>query len=98
MRSAQVLDVDHFPEIHFQSAQAEASGTDHWIVHGNLDLHGQAHQFRSMSPSKMGCIGARRTLKQTLFGITSVRLAGRTVKVKDEIKVEFSIALVKRSI
>jgi len=32
-------------------------------------------------------------LKQTEFGITPVKVAGGTVKVKDEVKVAFSIAL-----
>jgi hypothetical protein len=31
-------------------------------------------------------------LKQTEFGITPVTVAGGTIKVKDEVKVEFSIA------
>jgi polyisoprenoid-binding protein YceI len=95
MRSAQVLDVDHFPEIHFQSAQVEARGPDHWIVHGNLDLHGQTHPVSVDVALKDGLYRGTATLKQTQFGITPVRLAGGTVKVKDEIKVDFSIALVK---
>jgi hypothetical protein len=39
----QVLDVDRFPEIRFQSPGVELKGPDHWIVHGNLGLHGK-HQ------------------------------------------------------
>jgi len=35
------------------------------------------------------------TLKQTDFGITPVTVAGGTVKVKNEVKVEFDIALLK---
>jgi hypothetical protein len=35
------------------------------------------------------------TLKQTDFGMTPVTIAGGTVKVKDEIKIEFEIALMK---
>jgi len=34
-------------------------------------------------------------LKQTGFGITPVKVAGGTVKVKDEVKVAFSIAQLK---
>jgi polyisoprenoid-binding protein YceI len=41
MQSVQVLDGGHLLEIHFQSIGVEAIGTDRWIVHGNLDLHGQ---------------------------------------------------------
>jgi len=35
------------------------------------------------------------TLKQTDFGITPVTVAGGTVKVKNEVKVEFDIVLLK---
>jgi len=31
------------------------------------------------------------SLKQTAFGITPVSIAGGTVKVKDEVKIEFDI-------
>ena len=43
MQGPEVLDVGRFPEIHFQSTGVEPSGTDHWIIHGSLDLHGQTH-------------------------------------------------------
>ena len=43
MQSTEVLDVVHYPGIHFQSTAVESIGTDHWVVHGNLDLHGQTH-------------------------------------------------------
>jgi len=35
------------------------------------------------------------TLKQTDFGIKPVTVAGGTVKVKDDVKIEFEIALMK---
>jgi hypothetical protein len=34
-------------------------------------------------------------LKQSAFGIEPIRIAGGTVKVKDEVKVEFDIVGVK---
>ena len=37
----------------------------------------------------------RMVVKQTDFGITPVTVAGGTVKVKDEVKIEFEIALLK---
>jgi polyisoprenoid-binding protein YceI len=95
MQGAEVLDVGHFPEIHFQSTGVEPSGTDHWVVHGNLDLHGQTHPISFEVALKAGLYGGTAVLKQSGFGITPVRVAGGTVKVKDEIKVAFSIALLK---
>jgi len=95
MQGAEVLDVGHFPEIHFHSTGVEASGTDHWVIHGNLDLHGQTHPISFEVALKDGLYQGTAVLKQTGFGITPVKVAGGTVKVKDEIKVAFSIALLK---
>jgi polyisoprenoid-binding protein YceI len=91
----EVLDVGRFPEIHFQSTEVEPSGTDHWIIHGNLDLHGQTHPISFEVALKNGLYEGTAVLKQSGFGITPVKVAGGTVKVKDEIKVAFSIALLK---
>jgi polyisoprenoid-binding protein YceI len=93
MRGAEVLDVDHFPGIHFRSTGVEPNGVEHWIVHGNLDLHGQTHPVSFEVALKDGLYQGAATLKQTGFGITPVKVAGGTVKVKDEVKVAFSIAL-----
>jgi polyisoprenoid-binding protein YceI len=95
MQGAEVLDVNHFPEIHFRSTEVELSGADHWVIHGNLDLHGQTHPISFEVVLKDGLYQGTAMLKQTGFGITPVKIAGGTVKVKDEVKVAFSIALVK---
>ena len=95
MQGPQVLDSDRFPEIRFQSTTVEPKEASRWIVHGNLDLHGQTHPVIVDVTLKDGFYRGSTTLKQTRFGITPVSIAGGTVKVKDEIKVEFEIALVK---
>jgi polyisoprenoid-binding protein YceI len=95
MLGAQVLDADHFPEIHFQSTGVEPKGPDHWIVHGNLGLRGKNHTVAVEVALKDERYRGSATLKQTDFGITPVNVAGGTVKVKDEVKIEFEIALVK---
>ncbi len=95
MQGPEVLDVAHFPEIHFLSTGVEPSGTDRWMVRGNLDLHGQTHPISFEVTLKDGFYQATAVLKQTAFGITPVKVAGGTVKVKDEVKVAFSIALLK---
>jgi polyisoprenoid-binding protein YceI len=95
MLGPQVLDAEHFPEIHFQSTEVEAKGTDHWLVHGKLDLHGQSHPVAVEVSLKDGVYRGTSALKQTEFGIKPVTVAGGTVKVKDEVKVEFEIAVVK---
>lgn len=95
MQGPEVLDADRFPEVRFQSAAIEAKGADHWVVHGKLDLHGQTHPVTVDVTLKDGFYRGLTTLKQTEFGITPVSIAGGTVKVKDEVKVEFKIALLK---
>ncbi len=93
MEGSQVLDADRFPEIHFLSNEVEAKGTDHWMVRGTLDLHGQSHPVTVDVTLKDGFYRGSAMFKQTAFGITPVTVAGGTVKVKDELKVEFSFAL-----
>lgn len=95
MLGPQVLDTEHYPEIHFQSTEVEAKGTDHWLVHGTLDLRGQSHPVTVDVSLKDGVYRGTAALKQTDFGIKPVTVAGGTVKVKDEVRVEFEIALVK---
>jgi len=95
LQGPEILDVAHFPEIHFRSTAVERSGTDHWIVHGNLDLHGQTHSISFEVALKDGLYQGTSVIKQTGFGITPVKIAGGAVKVKDEVKAVFSIALQK---
>jgi polyisoprenoid-binding protein YceI len=95
MQGPQVLDADHFPEIHFQSISVEPKGQDHWIVHGNLALHGKDRPIAFEVSRKGEHYKGSATLRQTDFGITPVTVAGGTVKVKDEVKIEFEIVLLK---
>ena len=95
MLGAQVLDADRFPEIQFQSTAVEPKGQDHWIAHGKLTLHGRERPITFEVALKDDRYRGSATLKQTEFGMTPVTIAGGTVKVKDEVKIEFEIALVK---
>jgi polyisoprenoid-binding protein YceI len=95
MQGIQVLDVVHFSEIRFQSTAVEPKGPDHWIVHGSLALHGKDRPVAVEVTLKGEHYRGSATLKQTDFGITPVTVAGGTVKVKDEVKIEFEIALIK---
>lgn len=93
MLGPQVLDSERFPEIHFQSTTVEPKGTDAWLVQGNLDLHGQSRPITVEVTLRDGRYRGAVALKQTAFGMKPVTIAGGTVKVKDEIKVEFEIGL-----
>jgi polyisoprenoid-binding protein YceI len=95
MLGAQVLDANRFPEIRFQSTGVEPKGPEHWIVHGNLALHGADRPVAVEIALKDARYRGSTTLKQTDFGITPVTVAGGTVKVKDEVKIDFEIAVMR---
>jgi YceI-like domain len=93
MLGPQVLDAEKYPEIHFKSTTIDAKGADSWVVHGTLELHGQSHAVAVEVALKDGMYRGTAALKQTEFGIKPVSIAGGTVNVKDEVKIEFEIAL-----
>lgn len=93
MQGPQVLDADRYPEIRFHSTTVESRGADHWLVSGNLDLHGQTQPIAVDVTLKDGLYKGSAILKQTKFGITPVTVAGGTVKVKDDLKIEFHIVV-----
>ena len=95
MEGDKVLDVTRFPEIRFQSTAVEAKGSDHWIVRGTLALHGKERPVAVDVTLKGEHYRGSATLRQTDFGIKPLTVAGGTVKVKDEVKIEFEIAFVK---
>lgn len=93
MLGPQVLDANRFREIRLQSTAVEPRGPEHWIVHGNLALHGTERPVTFEVALKEGRYRGSLSLKQTDFGMKPVTVAGGTVKVKDEVKIEFEIAL-----
>ena len=90
MLGADVLDVNRFPEIRFTSAQAEATNGG-WTVRGELQLHGQIHPVTATVQHQGNHYRGSVHLKQTEFGITPVTVAGGTVKVKDEVTIDFDV-------
>lgn len=91
MLSPKVLDSSQFGEIRFQSTQVTGSGENRWTVHGDLTLHGQTHPVKVDVERQEGRYRGSARLRQTEFGITPVTVAGGTIKVKDEVRVEFEI-------
>jgi polyisoprenoid-binding protein YceI len=99
MSGPQVLDVARFPTIRFRSRQVSgrrtAEGVYELQVAGELSLHGVA---RALSiPVRVELAGdtlaasGRTTLAQRAFGIEPVSAGGGTVKVKNELGIEFRI-------
>jgi polyisoprenoid-binding protein YceI len=92
MAGPEVLDVQKFPAISFTSTAVEPNGADKWMVTGRLTIHGQTRPVTVAATRANGRYRGTVTLKQRDFGITPISIAGGTVKVKDELKIEFDIA------
>jgi polyisoprenoid-binding protein YceI len=90
MLGPEVLDSTRFPEITFESSSLERS-RDSYVVHGKLLLHGVTKPVDVNVRSENGAYKGACTLKQHEFGIEPISIAGGTVKVKDELRIEFDI-------
>ena len=91
MLGPKVLDTRQFPEIRFHSTAVEPGGKGRWVVRGELSLHGQTRSLRLEVQGEKGHYRGTAALKQRDFGIEPVSVGGGTVKVKDELRVEFEI-------
>lgn len=91
MLGPKVLDSEKFPEIRFHSTNIEALDRGRWTVRGDLTLHGQTHPVLANVEAPSGRFLGSAKLLQRDFGITPVTVAGGSIKVKDEVKVEFEI-------
>jgi polyisoprenoid-binding protein YceI len=96
MLGPQVLDTVHFPEIAFRSTTVERLGAGQWRVHGELTLHGQTHPVDVEVTLAGGHYRGTARLKQRDFGMAPISIMGGTVKVKDEVRVEFDIVAMPR--
>jgi polyisoprenoid-binding protein YceI len=86
-----VLDSEQYPEIRFHSTLVDRLGEGKWIVHGNLTVRGQTRPLRVQVQGQSGHYRGSAELKQKDFGITPVTVGGGTVRVKNELRVEFEI-------
>lgn len=93
MLGPKVLDAPRYPEIRFVSDRVTRAGTDEWRINGKLMLHGKTHPVVFEVTEKDGVYRGSVKLKQTDFGITPIRFAGGTVRVKDDVKIRFDIRL-----
>jgi polyisoprenoid-binding protein YceI len=91
MLGPKVLDSEKFPEIRFRSTSIGEAGDDKWVVRGDLTLHGQTHQVKVDVAGRDGHYLGSARLSQKDFGITPVSIAGGSIKVKDEVRVEFEV-------
>jgi len=87
------IETRKYPEITFQSSRVEASGNGQWNVLGNLSLHGVTKPVSVMVKRSGGAYTGHTTLKQTDFEIKPISVGGGTIKVKNEIEIDFQIYL-----
>jgi polyisoprenoid-binding protein YceI len=88
-----VLDVQRYPEITFRSTAIEAHDPQHWTVRGDLTLRGQTHPIVFDVIRQTNHFTGSATVRQSAFGITPIKIAGGTVRVKDDVNVTFDIVL-----
>ena len=93
MLGPDVLDTERYHEIVFQSTSVREAGAGAWNVSGNLTLHGATRPVTVEVRERGGHYAGSATIRQSEFGIKPVKVAGGTVKVKDEVKIEFDIQL-----
>jgi len=92
MLGADVLDTAKFPTIEFTSTSVVATGSDRWNVSGHLTIHGVSRDVSFPVVLSEGRYRGETRILQRDFGITPIRIAGGTVSVKDEVRIEFDIA------
>jgi polyisoprenoid-binding protein YceI len=85
------LETTKFPEIVFHSTHIEKAGDGQWKVAGELALHGVTRTIEIMANRSGESYVAHTVLKQTDFGIKPISIAGGTIKVKNEIELDFQI-------
>jgi len=91
MLGPEVLDSQRFPQIIFESTDTKPAASDQLLVTGRLSLRGVTHPVSGSVRKQDGRYIGTCTLKQRDFGIHPISIAGGTVKVKDELKIEFDI-------
>jgi hypothetical protein len=86
-----VLESEKYPLIQFQSSSVAQAGNGSWRVTGKLTLHGVSKSIVATVKQAGEAYSGNARIKQTDFGIQPVRAGGGTVKVKNELDVQFEI-------
>jgi len=85
------LETRKFPDITFRSSRVEKLADGQWKVEGDLSLHGVTKPVSLAVKRSGGSYTAHTVLKQTDFGIKPISVAGGTIKVKNEVEIDFVI-------
>ena len=96
MHGPEVLDSARYPEIRFASTRVAPEGENQWRVTGELTLHGVSRPLTLGVVRRDGRFRGTVSIRQRDFGIQPISIVGGTVKVKDELRIEFDIAVATR--
>ncbi len=91
MLGPEVLDSQRYPKILFHSNRVEQTQPGKWLVRGDLTLHGETHEVSLPVELRDGHYVGSVRIRQKDFGITPVSVAGGSVKVKNEVRLDFDI-------
>lgn len=96
MRGPEVLDSERYPDIRFVSTRIAPECADRWQVTCDLSLHGASRPLTFAVVRGHGRLRGTVSIRQRDFGIQPISIAGGTVKVKDDRRIEFEIVGAKR--
>lgn len=91
MLGPKVLDQEKYPEIRFKSTRIEQISPEHYRVMGMLELHGAKQEMTFEVTGAGDHYHGATKLKQSDFGIKPISLFGGSVKVKDQLELEFDV-------
>lgn len=98
MEGPEVLDIARFPEITFVSRGVNSLGHGRFRIEGDLKIRDTIRPVAlEISLVPEGTVRRARgeaRIRQTSFGIRPVTAVGGTIRVKDEMKIAFDLALV----
>ena len=70
-----------------------SAGAGRWHVEGNLDLHGKTGPLAFDVTAEGARVRGTASLSQRAFGIEPISVAGGTVKVRDEVRIDFDVVV-----
>ena len=96
MLGPEVLDANRFEQIRFHSVGITHVESGRWRIEGELELHGQIHPVTVNVVLDNDHYKGSGSFRQSRFGITPISIAGGTVKVKDEVRIDFDVVRAER--
>ncbi len=91
MLGPKVLDQEKYPAIRFKSSHIAQTSPQHYRVMGMLDLHGTKHEVTLEVTGGPEHYHGTAKLKQSDYDIKPISLGGGSIKVKDELELEFDV-------